>query len=113
MIWVVNGNRLKKDYQRFSAGIRRTIKTSIPNFFLVPYREVCFPKNWIHSTVPVIFDFLGTESFDGAENLKKHVHLVRPKGNRKSHSLMILSRDSLVSMASKKEFFGFPQEQGH
>lgn len=113
MIWVVDGTRLKRDYSRFVNGIRGLRRTSIPNFFLMPYPEKCFPINWIESSVPVIFDFLGTELIEKVENLKRHVYLLRPKTSRHSHALMILSRESLVSMAKEKEFFNFLREQGH
>lgn len=58
MIWVVDASRLKHDLLRFRKGFKdKAGKTSIEDFYLVSFPETCFPKNWVESNVPVVFDF--------------------------------------------------------
>ena len=56
MVWVVDGNRLKRDYGRFQKGkdAFRIVKQGI---FRAIHPEDCFPITWLSSSVPVIFDF--------------------------------------------------------
>jgi hypothetical protein len=61
LVWVVDGTRLKRDYQRFIKG-RDIFKSEIKDIYSVQYPEEYFPKSWIKSSVPVIFDFLGNEA---------------------------------------------------
>jgi len=59
MIWVVDGTRLKKDFSRFVRAehyFRPGYKSGI---FYVAFPEKCFPLEWVKSSVPIIFDFLG------------------------------------------------------
>lgn len=61
MVWVVDGTRLKRDFPRFlkaKSDFRDFLK---PGIFHVDFVEDCFPSAWLESTVPVIFDFLGSE----------------------------------------------------
>jgi len=40
----------------------------IPKIFGIEFADECFPKNWLGSSVPVIFDFTGTTSVVNEKN---------------------------------------------
>ncbi len=67
MVWVVDGTRLKYDYPRFVKARRRFESIDTRGIFRVSSPEECFPGAWISCSVPVIFDFLGTDSIDIAD----------------------------------------------
>ncbi|OPC33066.1 competence protein CoiA [Elizabethkingia anophelis] len=69
MIWIVDGNRLKTDYDRFLKGKAGFKSFESKGVYQIEYPEKCFPKNWINSKVPVIFDFKGGEIKDVQNNL--------------------------------------------
>lgn len=58
MIWVVDGSRLIRDLPRFAEGFHslRKIKQV---WYLAPFPDEVFPKNWLDCRVPVLFDFGG------------------------------------------------------
>src|SRR5246127_5414346 len=57
MVWVVDGNRLQRDYPRFNRGKKDLRPTKMPGYFLPSFPDECFPTMWLDSSVPVIFDF--------------------------------------------------------
>lgn len=62
MVWVVDGTRLKRDCPRFTKAANDFRHTELQGFFSVYFPEECFPKNWLESSVPVIFDFKDASS---------------------------------------------------
>lgn len=64
MIWVVDGTRLKRDYPRFHKGMENFRRTNQQGVFYVDFPEEVFSKNWLSSSVPVIFDFSTPEQND-------------------------------------------------
>src|SRR5215510_14461943 len=58
MVWVVDGTR-QRDYPRFNRGKDDLRRTKLKGYFLLAFPEECFPAMWLHSSVPVIFDFRG------------------------------------------------------
>lgn len=67
MIWVVDGTRLKRDYLRFHKGMGNFRRTNQQGVFHVDFPDEVFPKNWLNSTVPVIFDFIGLSTTEQNE----------------------------------------------
>ena len=67
MIWVVDGTNSRNDfaYNRFLKGIDKEHYapfTSVPEmrgFYYCMFPDLFFPKSWLESSVPVVFDFLG------------------------------------------------------
>ncbi len=59
LVWVVNGTRLKNDFSRFENAQDRFVFVS-QGIYRLDYSDECFPKTWVGSSVPVIFDFLGS-----------------------------------------------------
>jgi hypothetical protein len=60
MIWIVDGTRLKRDYMRFKKGNFKVSNQGELLFTEFPYE--CFPKTWLGSSVPIVFDFHGNTS---------------------------------------------------
>ena len=66
MVWVVDGTRLPKDYQRFNKGFN-DLKPFPQGIFLSSFPDECFPASWLRCSVPVYFDFQGTHLIDEQE----------------------------------------------
>jgi len=78
LLWVVDGTRLKRDYTRFLKG-KETFQMVKQGIYRVDYSEECFPKDWLASTVPVIFDFLLNEvPIEDNENERKTLYCLFP-----------------------------------
>jgi len=60
LIWIVDGTRLKRDIPRFNKAKKDFVQMFKPKIFGIEFADECFPKNWLCSSVPVIFDFSGT-----------------------------------------------------
>lgn len=69
MIWIVDGTRLQRDIPRFIKAQKDFVCMDNPQIFGIEFADECFPKNWLDSSVPVIFDFNGKT---GIENEKQH-----------------------------------------
>ena len=65
MIWVVDGTRRKRDFEKFCRCLEFGLKT-IPRtiFFVVEHGFHNIPREWMKSDVPVVFDFMGLFSSD-------------------------------------------------
>jgi len=57
MIWIVDGTRLKNDYNRFLLNTNSHSRFVKQGMFLVGSPSECFPLDWIACSVPVVFDF--------------------------------------------------------
>lgn len=93
MNWIVDGTRLENDYKRFFKGwndhsivrffpqIILPNKTHIDNIFEISFANELFPKNWLDSTVPVVFDFKGLNEISDAEDLRHYIFCLLPEMN--------------------------------
>jgi len=57
MIWVADGMRLQRDFNRFFKKKKKIRETDLLGIFRVEYPEDYFPVSWLGSAMPVIFDF--------------------------------------------------------
>lgn len=110
MVWVVDGTRLKRDYPRFLKGKDDLRKTNKQGYYFVDFPDECFPSAWLGSSVPVIFDFRGTESIDKLKDIRKHLYLLFPKDKRRESILVIISRESFINNAINGVLFKKQQE---
>lgn len=69
MVWVVDGTRLKRDHARFLRKQKKISRTDNEHIFHVQDPEDCFPVSWVGSSVPVMFDFKGSETAPDEKNL--------------------------------------------
>ena len=107
MNWVVDGTRLKNDFKRFlnidNISVARIItKIVIPtqnnrhvaNILEIDYPEDIFPKSWLNSSVPVVFDFKGLNQIDSPTDLRHSIFCLLPlKNNSKRYAIQALMRD--------------------
>lgn len=100
MIWVVDGTRLKRDFKRFLNGINDVQSTNKKGVYIMHFPEECFPKTWVNSSVPVIFDFLGIIDKQGFHDtkdiLRSMLYVLLPKGKRDSSLLIQIDRTRFI-----------------
>jgi competence protein CoiA len=99
IVWIVDGTRLGRDYPRFLKGKNDLRGTQRKEFFFVDFPDECFPKTWIESAVPVIFDFKETGSSDDPEDLRNYLYCLYPKMRSGSAILEMIDRASFIKMA--------------
>jgi len=78
MIWVVDGTRLQRDVPRFMKARKDFVSMDKPGIFGIEFADDCFPKNWIGSSVPVIFDFKGNAPVDNEKNNRTLLYCIFP-----------------------------------
>ena len=91
MNWVVDGTRLQNDYKRFSQKVTESsdIKVITPihtidnkmhvgNVLEIHFADEAFPKDWINSSVPVVFDFLGMDKISENNDIRQCVFCLLP-----------------------------------
>ncbi len=110
MVWVVDGARLKRDYPRFLKAKEGFRLTNTRGIFLVDFVNECFPSAWVGSSVPVIFDFRGTEQINNPNDWKNHLYLLYPKSSGRESIVAIISRQYLVDKIKTGELFKPKQE---
>ncbi|MDO3696002.1 competence protein CoiA family protein [Wenyingzhuangia sp. chi5] len=109
MIWVVDGTRLKRDYPRFLKGklneFENTIfyKTDNPKIFQIDLVDWCFPVNWIQSSVPVIFDYLGDGTLEDTYNLRNNLYCLFPQIGR-LRFVAEFSRETFIKAIKKGDW---------
>lgn len=95
MLWVVDGTRLKRDYPRFLKGIQNFKRTNQQGFFFVEFPDEVFPKNWLESSVPIIFDFLGL-SADTTDKIRNTLWCLLPQRVANQAIIVGLRREDFV-----------------
>ena len=91
MNWVVDGTRLQNDFKRFSKKIKGSTdiriiapihtadhKFHVGNILEISFAEEAFPKDWMDSTVPVVFDFLGMNDISDKNDIRQCVFCLLP-----------------------------------
>lgn len=110
LVWVVDGTRLKYDYPRFQKGKAsfRSIKEGI---FEVNDPEENFPKAWLNSSVPVIFDFLGDETIiEHSDAQRKFLYCLYPVIIGMSVYIEEIPRNAFVKSILEGEWLEKTQE---
>lgn len=78
MIWIVDGTRLQRDIPRFIKAQKDFVRMDNPSIFGIELADECFPKNWLGSSVPVIFDFKGTAEIENEKNNRTLLYCIFP-----------------------------------
>jgi competence protein CoiA len=104
MVWVVDCTRLKRDYPRFLKGFTaECYKTTQEGIFEFNFAEDYFPVAWYESSVPVIFDFKGTELSD-VEEIKNHLYCLFPTKKCRRAILAKFSRSAFIKSVNLDEW---------
>jgi competence protein CoiA len=101
MVWVVDGTRLKRDYPRFQSKIREFKSTIQKGVFSVEFKDEVFPKNWLNSSVPVIFDFQGL-SIDESDLYKTSLWCLLPQTDSLSGLIVCLKKSDFINIINSR-----------
>ena len=79
----------------------------VGNIIEVNYPEDIFPKNWLNSTVPVVFDFKGLTSIDAPSDIRYSIFCLLPIKNAYKRYVIQVSRLDFIENAKTGswEFF--------
>lgn len=111
MFWVVDGTRLQRDFPRFQNAFkdRMIYPTRYKGIYFISLLEECFPKDWLQSKVPIIFDFKGLLINEEQNPFREYLWCLLPHDNTRRQEVRggsrytITVRDVLVQI-SKEEF---------
>lgn len=78
MIWIVDGTRLQRDIPRFIKAQKDIVQIDNSRIFEIEFANECFPKNWLGSSVPVIFDFKGMATIEKESNNRTLLYCIFP-----------------------------------
>ncbi len=97
MNWVVDGTRLKNDFKRFEKIINNISIASelypillkninqgnikIGSIIQINHPEDIFPKSWLNSSVPIVFDFKGLNQIDNPTDIRHSIFCLLPLEN--------------------------------
>ncbi len=87
MVWVVDGTRPKRDYPRFCKGFSGLRPAGIAGFFRSSFPDECLPAGWLTSSVPVYFDFRGTNPI-GEQDERRSAHGLIPSACAGKHAMI-------------------------
>lgn len=110
MVWVVDGTRLQKDYPRFLEGFNsfRRIQRGI---YVVYFPKEVFPKGWLNSSVPVVFDFKGLSTTDQDE-IKNILWCLLPQNELAQAEVVGLNRKGFVEIThNQAQLFNTEKER--
>ena len=119
MNWIVDGTRLKNDYKRFSNGfgnpsiVRLFQKIILPdkkhigNTWEVSFADELFPKNWSDSTVPVVFDFKGSDETSDEKDLRRFIFCLLPEMNGTHRYVLQIPYQTFIENAQTGSWFIF------
>ena len=99
MVWVVDGTRLQRDYPRFNRRKDDLRSTPLPGYFLLTFPDECFPAMWLHSSVPVIFDFRGVDDSQSPDVFRDALWCLLPGRAEGSAVVVGISREEFVKVA--------------
>lgn len=99
MIWIVDGTRLKNDYVRLRKAMDNFRRTKVQGYFLVHFPEECFPKNWLESNAPVIFDFQGADPENPKDVVQNTLWCLFPGRAENQAVVAGLSRRQFIDIA--------------
>jgi competence protein CoiA len=105
MIWVVDGTRLKRDFDRFFKGKQSLRRTNRRGMNVVSYPEECFSANWINSKVPVIFDFKGLDLIEHNNDLRNWLYCLIPKTIECPALLYEFTKETFIQTVKEGTFF--------
>ena len=103
MIWVVDGTRLKRDFPRFQKG-KSYFQTVKPGIFRINSLEEHYSQEWLGSSVPVIFDFLGTASIENSSDIRSKLYCLFPVKIGSSSFIAEISRKTFINTTINGEW---------
>ena len=96
MVWVVDGTRLQRDLPRFVKGGKFQPKELKPGIMHIDFANDYFPRNWLNSSVPVVFDFLGLDTIDSASDIRDCLYCLFPSHDECKAVFAIIPRKTFI-----------------
>lgn len=101
MVWVVDGTRLQRDYPRFQKRIGEFKLTSQRGVYAVEFPDEVFPKNWLESSVPVIFDYCGLAENE-TDQCKSLLWCIVPQINSLNAIIVAFQKSDFVQIVKSR-----------
>ena len=103
MVWVVDGTRLKRTWNKFLQGKQSWRSTHWQGYSLTHFPQESFPIEWLASNVPVFFDFSGLPETDEKQSLiQKTLWLLLPGRAEGRAVILAVSRQSFLDVTRRK-----------
>lgn len=104
MVWIVDGTKLENDFIRFSNGYASDfIKTPQEGIYKIRFFEDYFPKSWINSSVPVIFDFKGNDLIE-TNDIRNYLYCLFPTKSCNNAKLAKFSKRTFLKNVNQEEW---------
>ncbi len=87
-------------YRRMEGGGCHTFGPPTVTLFERRGQEICFPVDWLNSSVQVFFDFLGVVLTDAPEAQRQPLWCLHPKREDGNAVVTEMSRESFVEIAT-------------
>jgi hypothetical protein len=100
MVWVVDGTRRKRDFPRFKKNFEDASRNAGENTFRINFPEECFPSDWLESSAPVLFDFMGMAVQEAVDPMKDALWCLLPGRENYNAYVLKVARSSFVQEAS-------------
>ena len=111
MVWVVDGTRLQRDYPRFKNKFNEFKSKAQKGVYFVEFIDEVFPKNWLKSSVPVIFNFQGL-SLDESDQFKTPLWCLLPQTDSFSCLIVCLRKTDFINKVySQGQLFNITTKQ--
>jgi len=116
LVWIVDGTRLQRDFPRFKKSLIETLGSDafnsiikegwhrVPKVFDNGLIWEMFPKSWLESSVPVIFDFMGNDKLKDDYHLRKNLYCLFPQNNPYTGIVATISRQAFIKSANNGEW---------
>lgn len=104
MIWVVDGTRLKRDFERFEKTRRFFKETEKKGIFKVDFIQDVFSPNWLNRNVPVLFDFKGEDLLLDDSGLRKNLFCLLPLKQGRYSFIAEISREAFIKTTISGEW---------
>lgn len=101
MIWVVNGTRLKRDFPRFCKAFGSFRMAKQRGFYFVDFIEDVFSKDWLNSTVPVIFDFRDISKTAQQDRRRDTLWCLAPQRGKNSAVVVAILPEAFIEITNK------------
>ena len=85
-----------EESDRFLKEMENFRVTNKKGTYVADFPEKCFPSAWIGSSVPVIFDFKGTDEIKYAYDLRYPLYCLYPKSSIHGYVVVITSREKFI-----------------
>lgn len=116
MIWLVNAQKYYKNFKNKIHILNKSANHRSYFYMTInPYdiKKSCFPDKWLHSHVPVIFDFgVHGDSFDGEDKQRKWLYCIFPNPLqinelKRTYCGLFITKEEFVYRLINQSFF-FP-----